>query len=290
MPDLRARDMRPAPRTKAFGPRVALALALALAVAVLAPAVRADVFILHGGDRITGKSVLEGKRSFKVQTPFGVLTIPRDKVDHIVRPDGTEQPVNPEPVATVATLPPSRRARLILIITGKTFWQAWDPKGRPDPTLRLEVSLDEEVVATYVDAKTDPDIPGALVNAFSFASEDVTVITGENALVLPPEPRPGRIALKIDVPASEAPRRLRIAYQASEGPAEEKAWRDLATGATDVELRATAPTFVRVSQDRGRMEFGGFPRKRMKYVETFKVELSPEHGPEHDEAAPPLTP
>jgi len=266
--------------------RLAAGLGVGLALWLLAPALRADVFILHGGDRITGKPVLEGKRSFKVQTPYGVLTIPRAKVDRILRADGTEQLVNPDPVVTVATLPASRRARLILIITGKTFWQAWEPKGSPDPTLRLEVSLDEEVVATYVDAKTDPDIPGAVVNAFSFAADDVAVITGEQALVLPPEPRPGRIALKIDVAAREAPRRLRIAYQASEGPAEEKVWRDLATGATDVELRAESPTFVRVDQDRGRMEFSGFPRRRMKYVETFKVELSRDHA----EVEPPLTP
>lgn len=267
---------------------LAATLAVALALSLSARAARGDVFVLRGGDRITGDIVLEGKRSFKVKTPYGVLTLPRSKVDRIVRADGTQQLVNPEPVATVATLPASRRARLILIITGKTFWQAWDPKSRPapDPTLRLEVSLDEEVVATYVDAKTDPDIPGAMVNVFSFATEDVAVVTGENALVLPPEPRPGRIALKIDVPASEAPRRLRIAYQASEGTAEEKAWRDLATGSTDIELRAQAPTFVRVDQDRGRMEFTGFPRRRMKYVETFKVELSPDHA----DVEPPLTP
>jgi hypothetical protein len=266
--------------------RGASVLCVGLEVALLAPDARGDVFMLRGGDRITGKPVLEGKRSFKVQTPYGVLTIPRAKVDRILRDDGTEQLVNPEPVVTVATLPKSRRARLILIITGKTFWQAWEPKGSPDPTLRLEVSLDEEVVATYADAKTDPDIPGAIVNSFSFAVDDLAVIAGEQALVLPPEPRPGRIALKIDVAASEAPRRLRVAYQASEGPADEKAWRDLVTGATDVELRAEAPTFVRVEQDRGRMEFSGFPRRRMKYVETFKVQLSP------DEAAAeaPLTP
>jgi hypothetical protein len=265
-----------------------LAAAVAVALGLLAPAARGDVFVLRGGDRITGKPVLEGKRSFKVQTPYGVLTIPRAKVDHIVRADGTEQPVNPEPVPTVATLPASRRARLILIITGKTFWYAWDPKTNPapDPTLRLEVSLDEEVVATYVDAKTDPDIPGAIVNSFSFASSDLAVVAGENALVVPPEPRPGRIALKIDVPTADAPRRLRLAYQASEGPAEEKAWRDLATRSTDIDLRAEAPTFVRVDQDRGRMEFAGFPRKRMKYVETFKLDLSPEHA----EAEPLLTP
>lgn len=247
---------------------------------------RADVFVLRGGDRITGKPVLEGKRTFKVQTPYGLLTIPRAKVDHIVRPDGTEVPVNPEPAAEAAgsaatSAREPRRARLILIITGKTFWQAWDPKTSPapDPTLRLEVTLDEEVVATYVDGRTDPDIKGAMVNSFSFAPEDVAVSGGERVLVLPPEPRPGRIALKLDVPLVDAPaRRLRLAYQASEGPAEEKTWRDLATGSADIELRAEAPTFVRVDQDRGRMEYSGFPRKRMKFVETFKLDLVPEHA------------
>ena len=255
----------------------------ALALSLLASSARGDVFILRGGDRITGKPVLEGKRSFKVQTPYGLLTIPRAKVDRIVRPDGAVVPVNPESAAEAAASafrPEIKRARLILIITGKTFWQAWDPKTNPapDPTLRLEVSLDEEVVATYVDAKTDPDIPGAVVNTFSFAAEDVAVSAGEQVLVLPPEPRPGRITLKVDVPMAEAPRRLRLAYQASEGPADEKTWRDLATGSTDIELRGEAPTFVRVAQDRGRMEYTGFPRKRMKFAETFKLDLSPEHA------------
>jgi hypothetical protein len=253
-------------------------LVVAAVLGLLGPAVRGDIFILRGGDRITGQPVQEGKRSFKVKTPYGVLTIPRARVDRIVRADGTEELVNPEPVVTVATLPESRRARLILIITGKTFWQAWDPKGGPDPTLRFEVSLDEEVVATYVDAKTDPDIRGSVVNAFSFAPEDVAVVAGEEALVLPPETRPGRIALKIDVRASEAPRLLRVAYQASEGPAQERGWRDLATGSTGVELRAESPTFIKVNQDRGRMEFSGFFRRRMKHVETFRLELSPERA------------
>jgi len=268
VPDLRAGDVR-------------RALRLAAALTLLASAAAADVFVLRGGDRITGKPVLEGKRSFKVQTPYGVLTIPRAKVDHIVRPDGTEVAVNPEtPEEAAASRPEPRRARLILIITGKTFWQAWDPKTTPppDPTLRMEVSLDEEVVATYVDARTDPDIPGAVVNTFSFGPEDVTAAAGERVLIQPPEPRPGRISLKMDVPLVEAPRRLRVAYQVSEGPAEEKAWRDVVTGSADVELRAEAPTFVRVTQDRGRMEFAGFPRRRMKYVETFKIDLAPEHA------------
>jgi hypothetical protein len=268
------------------------ALVAGMALGLVAASTRADVYILRGGDRITGEPVLEGKRSFKVKTPYGVLTIPRSKVERVIRPDGTEQAVNPEPAAsprpvdTVATLPQTRRARLILIITGKTFWQAWDPKaGHHDPTLRLQVTLDEETVATYVDSKTDPDIPGAMVNSFSFAPEDVVVMAGQNALVLPPEQRPGRIALKIDVPARDGLRLLRLAYQGTDQP-EGDGWRDLAAGSIDVELRAEPPFFVRVSQDRGNMEFSGFPRRRMKNVETFKIELAPERA----EPEAPLTP
>jgi hypothetical protein len=273
-----------------------------LAVSLAAGAARGDVFVLRGGDRITGKPVLEGKRTFKVQTPYGVLTIPRATVDRILRPDGTEVLVNPETAEAVASREAAarRRARLILIVTGNSFWQAWDPKTSPapDPTLRLEVSLDEEVMATYSDARTDPDIPGALVNTFSFGAEDVAVAAEEHILVLPPEPRPGRIALKMDVPPASFPRRLRLAYQASEGPPEDRVWRDLVTGAIEVELKDEAPTFVRVDQDRGRMEFGGFPRRRMKYVETFKLDLRPEPAdagapPEREPPSaeePPLTP
>jgi len=268
------------------------ALAVALALGLAASSARPDVYVLRGGDRITGEPLLEGKRSFKVKTPYGVLTIPRSKVERVIRPDGTEQVVNPEaaspkPVETVATLPSARRARVILIITGKTFWQAWDPKGgHHDPTLRFQVSLDEEVVATYVDAKTDPDIPGAMVNSFSFAAEDAVFMAGAKALVLPPEQRPGRIALKIDVPARETPALLRVAYQGMEGTPEDTAWRDLVAGSIDVALRAEAPTFISVAQDRGKMEFTGFPHRRMKNVETFRLELLPERA----EPEAPLTP
>ena len=62
------------------------------------------------------------------------------------------------------------------MVTGHAFWYAWDPpKGTlVDPTLRLQVSLDEDSVATYSDATTDPaDLPKALVNSFSFEPEVV---------------------------------------------------------------------------------------------------------------------
>src|SRR6185295_6988277 len=130
------------------------------------------------------------------------------------------------------------------------------------------------------------EIKGAVANSFSFAPEDVAAAAGERVLLSPPEVRPGRITLRIDVPAAGAPGRLRIAYQVNEGSVTEPVWRDLATGSTDVDLRAEVPTFVKVEQDTGRMEFSGFPRRRMKFVETFHLEL----GPGRAEDEPPLTP
>ena len=39
------------------------------------------------------------------------------------------------------------------------------------------------------------------------------------------------------------------------------------------------PVFMAVKQDRGRMEFGGFPRKKMKLAETFKLDVQPDKTP-----------
>src|SRR6185436_1332517 len=81
LPHVRPGDVSPAPA------RALSAAALILALQA-APAI-GDVFVLRGGDRITGDPVTEGKRTFKVKTPYGLLTIPRSKVDHIIRADGT---------------------------------------------------------------------------------------------------------------------------------------------------------------------------------------------------------
>ncbi len=244
------------------------AAVLGLTIAALS---HADVFVLVGGDRITAKPVLKGKKTFTVQTPYGRLVIPRSKVEKIVHDDGSEELLNPSEVQPA-------RVRLILVVLGKTFWQAWDPKEAVgvDPTLRLEVRLDEEVVATYVDSKQDPqDIPGALVNAFSFAPSEVAIDAGTGAEVQAPEVRPGRIVLKVDIPANLAgTRKIRLAYQVNDGTPVETSWRDVVEATSSVEIRSDGPTFLQVRQDRGRMEFSGFPRRRMKNVESFRVELA----------------
>jgi hypothetical protein len=246
------------------------------------PAPPPDVYYLRNGDRITGRTLTQGKRTFAIQTPFGRLNVPRARVAKVVRADGSEevfQPVDaaeaaPPAVPVPAPAPPAV-ARLVLAITGKTFWQAWDTRetGR-DLTLRLELRLDEEPVVVYSDNEPDPDeMPGALVNAFAFG-EGLMVAPAPGVRVHPAEVRPGRIVLKLDVAApGPAARRLRMAYQVNAGTAEEPAWRDVVSAATEVTLADGQPALVDARQDRGRMEFAGFPRRRMRHVDTFELVL-----------------
>jgi hypothetical protein len=256
--------------------RARLAVCLVLASAWAS----ADVYYMTDGDRVTGKTLSQASGFYKVDTPYGRVAIPKGRVAKIVHDDGREEvlgvPATPAPVE-----PAAPKVRLVLAISGATFWQAWSPKdGVPaDPSLRLQVSLDEETVASYTDAKTDPEIPGAVVNSFSFAAEDVTLAAGEGAVLDRPDSRPGRVTLKIELPAGAAgERRLRFAYQANEGSQESPEWRDLVDTLIYVDLKPQTPTIVEIRQDLGRMEFSGsgllsgLGHKKMKNVETFRIE------------------
>jgi len=236
---------------------------------------RDDVFFLDNGDRISGKIVSKGGRTFIIQTPFGRLTVPRSHIDKVRHPDGTEETIRN---ATVESAIPRQRARLILIVLGKTFWHAWEPREVSDPTLRLEVRLDDEVLGTYVDSRPDSEeIPRAVVNSFSFLADQISLDPGPGSTMLPPEARPGRIALKLDVPVPpKGPHQLHLVYQVNGGTVSEPDWRDVVEATAPCELRLREPTFVRVTQDGGKMEFSGFSKRRMKFVETFRLLLSPE--------------
>jgi hypothetical protein len=253
--------------------RARLAVCLVLAAAWAS----ADVYYMTDGDRVTGKTLSQASGFYKVDTPYGRVAIPKGRVAKIVHDDGRE-----EVLGVPAAPPPVERAapgvRLVLTISGRSFWQAWNPKdGVPaDPSLRLQVSLDEETVASYIDGKTDPEIPGAVVNSFSFAPEDVTLVAGEGVSLETPDTRPGHITLKIGLPAGTAgERRLRFTYQANEASAESPAWRDLVDTLIYVDLKPETPTIVEIRQDQGRMDFSGLAHKKMKNVETFRIEAKP---------------
>jgi hypothetical protein len=254
---------------------------LAAVLLLLALPAAADVYHLLDGDRISGKTVSKAGNQYRIQTAYGRITIPKARIQKIVKDDGSEEVVNepPKPDKPVAT-PPPPPTRLVLIVTGASFWHAWSQaKDAPpvDPTLRMDVSVDEELVATYVDAQTDPDIPGSIVNAFSF-EPGIAIDAPSEVTAQAPEARPGRISLKLDLPAERAgDRRLRVAYQINDGTAAAPSWRDIASASIHATLEPDAPNFVRLRQDRGKMEFSGFlGKKKMKNVETFRIEMGME--------------
>ena len=236
-----------------------------------------DVLLLRNGDRISGRIVGETSRSIRIETPYGRLIILRSSIEQILRQGKPPEVLNPPPPDTQAPPAPQppRGIRLAVVVLGKTFWQAWDPKESPaDPTLRFEVRVDEEPAVFYLDATPDPDeIPKALVNAFSFMPGDVAVKAAPGVEVSPPEVRSGRIVLKVDLPATQVgDRRIRFAYQSNTGTVEEPVWRDLAEASLTLALTPAAASFVQLRQEPGRMEFSGFPRRRMKRVETFRLD------------------
>ncbi len=258
-----------------FRPGRARRILLAAALLFGSSGLQAEVLVLVDGDRVSGKIVASGTKRIRIQTPYGLLVVPREKIERIKEDGGAAAVLNAPPATPAPLPPPPPTLRLVVVITGGVFWQAWDPKAAPaDPSLRLEVRLDEKPVAAYVDATLDPDIPGAIVNSFSFAPETLAVVASPNIRLGPPETRPGRILLEIDLPQqTPPPRHLRLAYQANEGTTAEPAWRDLAEASLEVDLKTEAPTFVKVEQDRGKMEFS---KRGMRNVDTFRMVVKAE--------------
>lgn len=259
----------------ARGVLAAIACAAVATLALAAAATAADVLQLRDGDRISGRIVGETSRSIRIETPYGRLVIPRRAIERIQRQGKGEEVVNAPPPDSPPAARPTRGVRLVLVVLGRTFWQAWDPREAPaDPTLRLEVRVDEEPVVFFLDGTQDPDeIPKAIMNAFSFAPADVAVKSAPGVEVAPPEVRAGRVVLKLDLPSARAgDRKVRLAYQANTGTAAEPVWRDLAEGSLTVALSTATPTFIQLRQANGRMDFSGFPRRRMKRVETFELD------------------
>jgi len=258
--------------------------AVLIALALAASSASGDVVVLQNGDRVSGRVVGSIARRVRVETPYGVLVIPVDKVERIHRDDGREEVlVNPNaaPAAPKPTPTPAQPT-LVLVLTGATFWQAWDPKAAPeDPSLRLEVRLDDEMVATYTDVNLDPeDLPKAVVNSFVFSPERLFVSGASGVTVAAPSLASSEIRLGIQLPASLAgERRLRIAYQLNDAGSAAPHWRDVVTAGTTVNLVVGASVRARVAQDRGTMEYTRRQLRgvgQMRGVETFHATIEVE--------------
>jgi hypothetical protein len=237
---------------------------LAAALLLAAPGLHGDAIVFTNGDRISGTIVATGTKRIKLRTPYGRLEIPRTEIERLLWDDGREEVLNapPEPKTT---------PDLVLLVSGHTFWQAWDPARAPaDPSLRLAVSLDGQEVVAYTDVNLDPqDLPGALVNSFVFRPERLFVRPGAGVKTLPPELEGGKIRLVLELPEElVGERRLELAYQVNDGSSTYPDWRDVVQAGTRVDLTPETPAQVRVEQDRGLMEYKD---KAMRHVETFRA-------------------
>jgi hypothetical protein len=251
-------------------------LLAALVLLLAAPALEADVVVLVNGDRVTGRVIGRTTRRVRVQTPYGALVIPADRVERIRRDDGREEVLNAPPVAAPTPPPPPPPVTLLVVVSGNAFWQAWDPKSAPaDPSLRLEVRVDDRAVASYTDVNLDPeDLPKAVVNSFVFSPERLFVAAAEGVAVSPPALLAGEIRLALSLPAELAGRRqLRLAYQVNDAESGAPAWRDVVLGEGEVVLAPGQETQVRLQQDRGTMEY---TRRRMRNLESFRATLEVE--------------
>ena len=171
-------------------------------------------------------------------------------------------------------------------MTGASFWHAWDPKSAPeDPSLRLELRLDERALATYTDVNLDPeDLPKAVVNSFVFSpGAPVRERRRGGHASATPSLAASEIRLEIRVPAALAgERRLRLAYQLNDAGSAAPRWRDVVVGGAPVTLVAGRSVRVRVLQDRGTMEYARKGLRgpgQMRGVETFRATLEVEPAP-----------
>lgn len=262
------------------------ALAAALAAAALAAQAAADVVVLTNGDRISGHVVGSVSRRVRLQTPFGVLVIPAERVEKIARDDGTEELLRPAPVVPPPPAAPPPPTGLALVVSGASFWYAWDPKAAPeDPSLRLEVRLDGAVVATYTDVNLDPeDLPKAIVNSFVFSPERLFVSGADGVSAAPPSLADSEIRLELRVPRELlGERALRVAYQLNDAGSAAPRWRDVVVAEAPVTLAAGRSPRVRVRQERGTMQYSRQKLLRGPYqmsgVESFRAALEAEPAP-----------
>jgi len=237
----------------------------------------ADVVSLLNGDRVTGRIAGSTARRIRLQTPYGVLVLPRDAVARIERDDGRVEIVTaPKEPPAPSPLPPREPARLQLTVAGDTFWQAWDPKTVPDDTsLRLDLRLDDAPLATYVDETVDPDdLPGAVVNSFVFSPADLRLRAGPGVVVESPIVVGNEVGLALSIPPEAAgTHTLRLAYRVNEGTTAEPTWRTLVAASADVVVNPGRTLQLRLTQNRGAM---AYERRRMENLSTFTAVLSGE--------------
>jgi hypothetical protein len=245
------------------------AFALAFGVLALSPRpASAETLLLDNGDRISGRILSRDESVVRIETPFGQLRVPRSRIVRLIGAGDTPAPRG-------AAAAPEGRILLDLTIVGQAFWQARESVQlrSQDNTLRFELRLDGALLAAYEDYTLDPgEIRRAAVNVFSFRPREARAISAKGVKLSPAASHPGRVTLQLTLPpATAGRRRLTVSYLG--GSSADGTREVLSFAALDLLLREGTPCRLSLSQRRGEMEFAGWPRRRMRGIDTFALSL-----------------
>ncbi len=248
--------------------RGALALTVGIALALPHPT-WPDTLWLDNGDRISGRILSRDESVVRIDTSFGLLSIPRSRVVRFV---GAGTTAAQRTVASAL----DERVVLDLTVVGEAFWQARERirLRSQDDSLRFELRLDGALLAAYEDHTLDAgEIRGASVNVFSFKAREARAISGRGVKLLPVVSSPSQVTLQLTLPPSTGgSHRLTASYL---GNMNAYGNRDVLSFATlTLTLHEGVPHHLSLSQHRGSMEFAGWPRRRMKGTETFTLSLA----------------
>ncbi|HXV59817.1 MAG TPA: hypothetical protein VEK15_03920 [Vicinamibacteria bacterium] len=250
---------------------------------VVSALARAEIVYLANGDVIHGTLVAANNTEVTLKTPYGELVIPKEvieRIDYQSAESPSEPGESPTPSVAADRLPPvGGRAEIVLRITGRSFWYAFEsPSDRPaDTRIRLKVYAGNARACTFVDEKADTFDGNTLYNSFTFAPEDAVLEeTLDGYACSVDKTAEDTINLTLVVPpdnAASGRQLVRMVYEFNSGDRGAPLWTDLVSRSFSVEVAPSRQTLVFLEQNVDALEYSGLFKKRMKNVELFQLNV-----------------
>jgi hypothetical protein len=253
-----------------------------LAVGFATLAARAEVLHLTNGDVIHGTLVAANNTEVTLKTTYGDLVIPKKDIERIDyqgggEPSGTATAAEETP-APRRSATPADRAAIVLNITGRSFWYAFDsPDDSPaDTRIRLLLYIGSARACTLVDEKPDTVDGATLYNSFTFSPTDSRVVeTLEKFECRVDKSEDGQVNFTVGLPpeVSSGRQLVRMLYEVNDGDLTLTRWLDVVSRSFSVEVAPGKETFVILEQNADALDYSGFFKKTMKHLDLFQLNV-----------------